>query len=70
MSDRDRTPKDTLVLEARGGFTLLEDGATLTGRYHLDGDLLALQIPGRIVPPLKLEGTALVDQAGGRWTKE
>jgi hypothetical protein len=70
VCDRDRTPKDTLDLEASGGFTLQEDGATLTGTYELTGDSLALKLPGRTVPPLRLEGTVLVDTAGGRWTKQ
>jgi hypothetical protein len=70
VSDRDRTPRDTLVLDPGGGFTLQEDGGTLAGSYHLDGNVLVLQVQGRTVPPLKLEATALVDPAGGRWTKE
>jgi hypothetical protein len=70
VCDRDRTPKDTLDLGAGGGFTLQEDGATLTGTYALKGDSLTLERPGRSVPPFKLEGAVLVDQAGGRWTKQ
>jgi hypothetical protein len=70
VCDRDRTPRDTLDLDARGGFTLQEDGATLTGTYALKGDSLTLALPGRSVPPLRLEGAVLVDQAGGHWTKQ
>jgi len=70
VCDRDRMPKDTLDLDARGGFTLQEDGATLTGTYTLNGHSLTLELPGRSVPPFRLEGAVLVDQAGGRWTKQ
>jgi hypothetical protein len=70
VCDRDRTPKDTLDLDPHGSFTLQEDGATLTGTYELKGDSLALSLPGHSVPPMKLVGAVLVDQAEGRWTKQ
>ena len=54
VCDRDRTPKDTLDL----------------GTDALKGDSLTLELPGRSVPPFKLEGAVLVDQAGGRWTRQ
>jgi hypothetical protein len=70
VCDRDRTPRDTLDLEASGAFTLREDGATLTGSYELKGDSLFVNLPGRAVPPMRLDGAVLIDQAGGRWTKQ
>ena len=70
VCDRDKTPKDTLDLEANGTFTIREDGMALTGSYELKGDSLVVNLPGRAVPPMKLEGAVLVDWAGGRWTKQ
>ena len=70
VCDRDRTPPDTLDLEADGTFTLHEDGATLTGTYTSNGDSLAFTLPGRDVAAFRVEGAVLVDPAGGRWMKE
>ena len=70
LSDRDRTPRDSLDLEAGGGFTLQEDGATFTGTYEVKGDSIALKLPGGSTVVSKIEGPVLVDEAGGRWTKQ
>lgn len=72
VSDRDRTPKDTLVLEANGTFLLREDGATFTGTWSARATELVLDITGGRKAKVRIEGRDLVDsgQEVGRWIRQ
>jgi hypothetical protein len=70
VSDRDRSPKDSIVLAADGTFTAQEDGGSLKGTYKRTGTQVAFTLDTGQVMSCTLEGAVLTDSLGNRWTKE
>ena len=59
-----------IALSCDGTFTLQEDGAIITGTYRVEGAELALATQDGRQLRMRLEATGLLDDIGGRWTKE
>jgi hypothetical protein len=70
ISDRYRSPKDSLELAESGAFTLREDGSTITGTYRMNGERLDFATDDGHPFHCKIEGATLVDAGGARWTRE
>jgi hypothetical protein len=70
VSERDRSPKDYLELQADGSFTLQEDGSTLTGTYKVNGTRVTLTMASGERLQGEIEAGVLTEAAGNRWTKQ